>query len=112
MRIVRDSAFLVFLSAGGTVACGASGALEENAKAPSLPAPRPASTNIEIAELEVGSVDRFASCPPSGELGQGWIPPVPPFAPPSVAAAPLGTSAPPPAADGRSATEKAIHDDV
>src|SRR4026209_2359579 len=33
-------------------------------------------TSVEIAEFEVlaSGVDRFASCPPAGELGQGWIP--------------------------------------
>jgi hypothetical protein len=48
---------------------------------------RPAVTDIEIAEYEVSSygADRFTSCPPPGELGQAWIPPVPAWTPTAAA---------------------------
>jgi hypothetical protein len=58
-------------------ACGAE---ERPAIAPSS---RPPPT-AEISELEIRAhgVDRFASCPPPGELGQQWIPPLPAWSPP------------------------------
>lgn len=48
----------------------------------------------EIAELEIrggpSGVDRFVVCPPPGELGQQWIPPLPPWAPPNAATGDAG----------------------
>ncbi len=83
----------------------------EGAKVPALPEAHPSTTSIEIAELEIGAVDRFTSCPPPGELGQGWIPPLSPWSPPvSTAAAIAAPAAAPQPSDGRSPTEKAIHD--
>lgn len=48
---------------------------------PNAPPPKPTVTSVEVAELEVSEVgiNRFASCPPPGELGQRWIPPIPPW---------------------------------
>ena len=71
-------------------------------------------TNVEVAELEINGsgIDRFASCPPPGELGQDWLPPIPPWhAPP----APAGEAAAPPPPDdptmhGSTPTERAIAD--
>jgi hypothetical protein len=36
-------------------------------------------TSVEVAELEIDAsgIDRFTNCPPPGELGQAWIPPIP-----------------------------------
>ena len=36
-------------------------------------------TSVELAELEIhdNGNDRFVSCPPAGDLGQAWIPPIP-----------------------------------
>ena len=103
-------------------ACGGAEVQGEGPKIP-MPDGHRITTNIEIAELEIGPVDRFTSCPPSGELGQGWIPPLAPWTPTNVAPAAAATAAPPrveePAQErapdllpitGRSATEKAIHD--
>lgn len=47
----------------------------------------------DVAELEIrgGGVDRFVACPPPGELGQRWIPPLPVWTPP---ARPPASSAP------------------
>ena len=78
----------------------------------------PAGTSVDTSDLEIraDSVDRFVSCPPSGELGQGWIPKVPDWTPP---AAPAGADATPPPptpardADGKlplTPTEKALED--
>lgn len=41
----------------------------------------------DIPELEIRSngVDRFTVCPPPGELGQHWIPQLPPWTPPASA---------------------------
>jgi hypothetical protein len=75
---------------------------------------KPNVTSIEIAEFEIGQngIDRFTSCPPSGELGQGWIPPIPPWSPSAkTEAAPLPSAdAEPRPSDSRSPTERAIHD--
>lgn len=42
----------------------------------------------EVAELEIRAlgVDRFTVCPPTGDLGQPWFPPPPPWSPPPAAA--------------------------
>ena len=67
----------------------------------------------DIPELEIrtGGIDRFTVCPPPGDLGQHWIPPLPPWTPPGNA----GASASTPLdqsmiarAEGRSATELAV----
>jgi hypothetical protein len=41
----------------------------------------------EVAELEIRAlgVDRFALCPPPGDLGQPWFPQPPPWSPPAAA---------------------------
>jgi len=46
---------------------------------------RPSTTSVEVAELEIAGSgeDRFVSCPPPGELGQAWVPPLPAWSPPS-----------------------------
>jgi hypothetical protein len=46
-----------------------------------LHAPAPAA---DLPELEIRSngVDRFTTCPPPGDLGQHWIPTLPPWSPP------------------------------
>lgn len=55
----------------------------------------------DVPELEIRStgVDRFTTCPPPGELGQHWIPPLPAWTPATNASsgdagAPNATSAP------------------
>jgi hypothetical protein len=52
------------------------------------PANEPSRTDTpaaDVPELEIRSngVDRFVICPPPGELGQHWIPPLPAWTPPS-----------------------------
>ncbi len=59
-------------------------------------APRPAAppdargrvTGVQLATLEIRNdqIDRFAYCPPAGEIGQAWIPPVPEWHPPAASA--------------------------
>lgn len=48
----------------------------------------------EISELEIRAVgaDRFAMCPPPGELGQPWYPPPPAWSAPAVPAIDAGAS--------------------
>jgi hypothetical protein len=99
--------------------CAGADALAPEQHAP--PPERAAVTSVEVAELEIShdGVDRFTSCPPGGELGQDWIPRVPPWSlPPRSADAqplapvdPLPPAEPPP--DGgarRTPTEKAVTD--
>ncbi len=78
---------------------------------PPVPPSRPG-TSVEIADFEIHSdgIDRFTSCPPPGELGQEWLPPLPDWTPPPASS----QDAPPPdqpaiAAGGlgRSNTEQA-----
>jgi hypothetical protein len=99
------------LVAASIFACGGPELSSEGARAPTS---GESLTSVEIAELEIAGssgVDRFTSCPPAGELGQDWIPKVPPWAPPAakLAASPaLGADAPPSVPDGRTPTERAV----
>jgi hypothetical protein len=45
-------------------------------------------TTVELAAFEVrdDNVDRFEHCPPAGEIGQDWIPPIPEWHPPAATA--------------------------
>ena len=45
-------------------------------------------TVVELAAFEVrdDGIDRFEHCPPPGEIGQGWSPPIPEWHPPSASA--------------------------
>lgn len=80
------------------------------AKPPSL------GTSVDTSQLEIRAdgVDRFVVCPPSGALGQGWIPKVPDWTPPPAS----GSEPPPPPRAPRPAggplpltpTEKALED--
>jgi len=42
-------------------------------------------TTVELAAFEVRDdlIDRFEHCPPAGEIGQDWLPPVPDWHPPA-----------------------------
>jgi len=75
---------------GGALGCGsasASHAADDFATA---------GTSVEIGELEIhgDGLDRFATCPPPGELGQRWIPDIPPWTPPPPSAAPAEAPSP------------------
>jgi hypothetical protein len=43
-------------------------------------------TSVELSAFEVrdDQVDRFEHCPPAGDIGQDWIPPIPEWHPPAV----------------------------
>jgi hypothetical protein len=60
---------------------------------------RPAMTTVELAAFEVRSdeIDRFEHCPPAGEIGQDWVPPLPDWHPP---AASTSAAVPESAVDG------------
>jgi hypothetical protein len=92
------------------VACGASEAHPVEPEATAT-----AKTSAEVAELEISGtgVDRFTSCPPPGELGQDWIPPVPPWTPGTPSSSVEGPATPPPddaTMHGSTPTERAIAD--
>jgi hypothetical protein len=74
------SGLLLFASASVLSSCGANE--PRPVDEPSL-RPPPAA---DIPELEIrgSGVDRFTVCPPPGELGQHWIPPLAPWSPPAV----------------------------
>jgi len=91
----------VLASLGATSAC--------SGKPPEVPDPELAGTSVEVAELEIDAsgIDRFTNCPPPGELGQGWIPTIPPWTPHGIAhaddSAPETTGPAPSATDEPSA---------
>lgn len=49
----------------------------------------------DVPELEIlaSGIDRFTTCPPPGELGQHWIPPLPAWTPPASPPSALPTGA-------------------
>jgi hypothetical protein len=52
---------------------------------PKLVDPHAGVTAVELTTFEVrdDQVDRFEHCPPAGEIGQDWVPPIPEWHPPS-----------------------------
>jgi hypothetical protein len=52
---------------------------------PAAPADMGRVTGVQLATLEIRAdqIDRFEHCPPPGEIGQAWIPPLPEWHPPS-----------------------------
>ena len=45
-------------------------------------------TAVELNAFEVrdDQIDRFEHCPPAGEIGQDWVPPIPEWHPPAASA--------------------------
>jgi hypothetical protein len=80
----RSTALLVLPAAvGGGLALAACGA-----EPPRAPTSRGPITAVQLATFEVrdDNLDRFEHCPPPGEIGQGWVPPVPEWHPPAASA--------------------------
>jgi len=106
-------AVVAFALLGGAVAAACGGSEVQPTTPESL---APSGTNVEVAELEISAtgVDRFASCPPPGELGQDWIPPIPPWRGPSASSqgsdTDAGAEAEDPTVHGQTPTERAIAD--
>jgi hypothetical protein len=82
---MRRTRVLVLLSSFTLSACKKEPAPMNDPSRASPPA-------ADVPELEVrsGGIDRFTVCPPPGDLGQQWIPPLPAWAPPP---APPGATA-------------------
>jgi hypothetical protein len=103
-----------FLGAIALVAsCGEPSERNPDPSATALEA-KSSGTSIEISELDISQdeVDRFVNCPPPGELGQDWIPPLPPWTPPASTGLPDATPLPAEVASmhGSTPTERAIAD--
>ncbi len=83
MRKQIGLAFVVTVAAT-LVACGTAEPLQPHSP---IENKKPEVTSIEIAELEISEfgADRFTHCPPPGELGQQWIPAIPPWTPSAAA---------------------------
>jgi len=64
-------------------ACGGGNA--EGSKDPGEPR-QPFAADLPELEIRADGVDRFMTCPPPGDLGQHWIPTIPPWAPPPLSA--------------------------
>jgi hypothetical protein len=58
------------------------------AEPPKAPSSHEAGTAVELTTFEVrdDQVDRFEHCPPAGEIGQDWVPPIPDWHPPAASA--------------------------
>jgi hypothetical protein len=56
---------------------------------PRAPAAHVGVTAVELKAFEVrdDQIDRFEHCPPAGEIGQDWVPPLPDWHPPASSAA-------------------------
>jgi hypothetical protein len=78
------------------------------------PEPRSTGTSVEVSELDINwnEIDRFENCPPPGELGQDWIPPLPNWTAPPATGPIDGSDLPPEVATmhGTTPTERAIAD--
>jgi hypothetical protein len=73
---------------------------------PAAPDARGRVTGVQLATLEIRAdqIDRFEHCPPPGEIGQAWIPPLPEWHPPTAnASAAVPESAVAGVADSQSA---------
>jgi hypothetical protein len=104
-----------------SVVLGSSVAIASSCGAPSTegePAvfnePKNNGTSIEVSEFDINAngIDRFVNCPPPGELGQDWIPPLPPWSAPPLTG-PIDPSQLPPddvTMHGNTPTERAIAD--
>ena len=58
------------------------------AEPPRAPPVRGPVTAVELAAFEIRSdqIDRFEHCPPAGDIGQDWVPPLPEWHPPAASA--------------------------
>ena len=103
------------LSCAGFIAmsCGAPTA-ETPAVAPAGLDAKSAGTSVEVSEFDISEdgIDRFINCPPPGELGQDWTPPLPSWTPPATTGPADTTPLPPDIATthGSTPTDRAIAD--
>lgn len=69
----------------------------QDAQSPNDPSHRfdPRAADMPELEIRASGVDRFTVCPPPGDLGQHWIPPLPSWTPPAAVA----SAGPPPPID-------------
>lgn len=106
--IVRLRLLFSALALGALASCGGS-------QPPAAASAGPRGTSIEISDFEVNGdgIDRFAVCPPPGEIGQDWYPPIPDWTPPASAAKDDGRGTPLSHSTeqlGRTPTERAVED--
>jgi hypothetical protein len=86
-------------------ACGGSQTREKNTFVRG-----PRHVDVELPQLEINAdgIDRYATCPPTGGVTQGWIPKIPPWSAPTTPTTPAVR----PAARPPSATLGTIADDA
>lgn len=85
-RFSRSAWFLASVSLGLTTLTSSCGNKEAEPSDPSRLKSAPAADVPEL-EIRASGVDRFTTCPPPGDLGQHWIPPIPSWSPPAGAVA-------------------------
>jgi hypothetical protein len=93
--------------------CGAGTAATPDPAATAALESKNTGTSIEVSEFDISAdeIDRFVNCPPPGELGQDWIPPLPPWTPPAATGPADNTPLPPDLATSLgSPTDRAIAD--
>jgi hypothetical protein len=68
--------------------CAVAVGLAACAEPPRAPIAKDRGTAVELTAFEVrdDQVDRFEHCPPAGEIGQDWVPPIPEWHPPAASA--------------------------
>jgi hypothetical protein len=96
-----------------TASCGAQTTQTPDPAAASLES-KANGTSIEVSEFDISGdeIDRFINCPPPGELGQDWIPQLPPWTAPAPTGPADTTPLPPEVATAVSGTptDRAIAD--
>jgi len=116
MLVLRSYVFGVVTLVSAIASVVSCGGQSEEAPDPSAVALEAKSigTSVEVSELDISEdeIDRFIHCPPPGELGQDWIPPIPPWTPPATSESVDVGPLPPEVATmhGSTPTERAIAD--
>jgi hypothetical protein len=75
------AAIAIATATSALASCGGS----KEPAAPAQSVPEPPAADVGDLEIRASGADRFTTCPPPGELGQRWIPPLPPWTSPPAA---------------------------
>jgi hypothetical protein len=90
-RSLRAAGNCLLLAAAPCLSCGGA----ETVPLTEDPRPRVDSAELTTFEIRSDEVDRFEHCPPPGEIGQEWLPPIPEWRPASASPQAEPGAAPP-----------------